>query len=128
MFLSEYCSDPEDARAIIWLMFVVKEGRVWRVCAVSSAEADAKAGGEVPAGACVAGASDSSAEGCAEWRSGRIAKDGDSRMRRRWTDDRDRLHVSAIAESDYSVGYPACTNLEDQEVVGTLLQPENETG
>src|SRR5580704_3546460 len=115
--LSDYILDPEDGRRDHLGMFVVTAGDGVR----DRAEA-AKNSGEFFMAHALQALAIETAEGCAEWLHRRMREDWglpDSptmTMQERFT--------SRYRGKRYSFGYPACPNLDDQQGIWKLLNPD----
>jgi 5-methyltetrahydrofolate--homocysteine methyltransferase len=115
--LSDYILDPQAGRRDHLALFVVTAGAGIR----ERSEQWKQAGDFFKAHAIQALAIES-AEACAEWLHRRIREDwgfpdpGSMTMQERFTS---RYHGKR-----YSFGYPACPNLDDQQGLWKLLQPE----
>ena len=115
--LSDYILDAEDGRRDHLALFVVTAG----AASASVAEAGKQAGEFFKAHAIQALAIET-AEGGAEWLHRRIREDWGfpdpptMTMHDRFT--------SRYRGKRYSFGYPACPNLDDQQGIWKLLQPE----
>jgi 5-methyltetrahydrofolate--homocysteine methyltransferase len=115
--LSDYVLDPEDGRRDHIAMFVVTAGE-----GVRQRSEEWKAKGEFFRSHAIQALAIETAEGCAEWLHRRIREDWGFpdpptlTMRDRFT--------SKYRGKRYSFGYPACPNLDDQQIVWRLLAPE----
>jgi 5-methyltetrahydrofolate--homocysteine methyltransferase len=115
--LSDYILPPDGPRRDSIALFVVTAGEGIR----ERSEAAKSAGRFLHAHALQALAIET-AEGAAEWLHRRIREDWgfpdrpEMTMRERFT--------ARYRGKRYSFGYPACPNLDDQQVIWTLLQPE----
>ncbi|HYZ86130.1 MAG TPA: vitamin B12 dependent-methionine synthase activation domain-containing protein, partial [Bryobacteraceae bacterium] len=115
--LSDYILDPIDGKRDHIALFVVTAGEGIR----EHAE-EAKTKGEFFKAHAMQALAIETAEGCAEWLHRRIREDWgfpdpvDMTMQERFT--------SRYRGKRYSFGYPACPNLDDQQGIWKLLQPE----
>jgi 5-methyltetrahydrofolate--homocysteine methyltransferase len=115
--LSDYVLDPEDGRRDHIAMFVVTAGE-----GVRQRSEEWKAKGEFFRSHAIQALAIETAEGCAEWLHRRIREDWGFpdpptlTMHDRFT--------SKYRGKRYSFGYPACPNLDDQQIVWRLLAPE----
>jgi 5-methyltetrahydrofolate--homocysteine methyltransferase len=116
--LSDFVLDPDDnGRRDHVALFVVTAGE-----GVREASERAKAAGEFVYAHGLQALALESAEGCAEWLHRRIREDWgfpdppSLTMQERFT--------SRYRGKRYSFGYPACPNLEDQDGIWKLLEPD----
>ncbi|HEV3196944.1 MAG TPA: vitamin B12 dependent-methionine synthase activation domain-containing protein, partial [Bryobacteraceae bacterium] len=115
--LSDYILESEDGRRDHMAIFVVTAGG----CIRERAE-DWKRAGEYFKSIAIQALATETAEGASEWLHRRIRED--------WgfpdpptTTMHDRF-TSKYRGKRYSFGYPACPNMEDQQGIWKLLQPE----
>jgi 5-methyltetrahydrofolate--homocysteine methyltransferase len=115
--LSDYILDPQDGKRDHMAMFVVTAGH-----GVREQYEEAKNAGEFLKAHALQALAIETAEGCAEWLHRRIREDwgfpdaATMTMQERFT--------SRYRGKRYSFGYPACPNLDDQQGMWKLLQPE----
>jgi 5-methyltetrahydrofolate--homocysteine methyltransferase len=115
--LSDYILDAEESRRDHLGLFVVTAGE----CVRQHSE-EAKQRGEFLLAHALQALAIETAEGCAEWLHRRMREDWGfpdpptMTMQERFT--------SRYRGKRYSFGYPACPNLEDQQGLFELLQPE----
>jgi 5-methyltetrahydrofolate--homocysteine methyltransferase len=115
--LSDYILDPQDGKRDHMAMFVVTAGH-----GVREQYEEAKNAGEFLKAHALQALAIETAEGCAEWLHRRIREDWGfpdaptMTMQERFT--------SRYRGKRYSFGYPACPNLDDQQGMWKLLQPE----
>ncbi len=116
--LSDYILEPKNGHRDHLAMFVVTAGE----CVRTHSE-EAKNRGEFFLAHALQALAIESAEGCAEWLHRRIREDWgfpdppEMTMQERFT--------SRYRGKRYSFGYSACPNLEDQQGMWKLLQPED---
>jgi 5-methyltetrahydrofolate--homocysteine methyltransferase len=115
--LSDYVLDPVDGRRDHLALFVVTAGE-----AVRERSEEAKAKGEFFRSHAIQALAIETAEGCAEWLHRRLREDlgfpdpPTLTMHDRFT--------SKYRGKRYSFGYPACPNLDDQQIIWRLLRPD----
>ncbi|MDX2152276.1 MAG: methionine synthase [Bryobacteraceae bacterium] len=115
--LSDYVLDPVDGRRDHICLFVCTAGD-----GVRERSSEAKEKGEFFKAHAMQALAIETAEGCAEWLHRRIREDWGfpdpptMTMQERFT--------SRYRGKRYSFGYPACPNLDDQQGLWRLLQPE----
>jgi 5-methyltetrahydrofolate--homocysteine methyltransferase len=115
--LSDYILDPADGHRDHLAMFVVTAGE-----GVMAHSEEAKQEGQFFKAHAIQALAIETAEACAEWLHRRIREDWgfpdppSMTMQERFT--------SRYRGKRYSFGYPACPNLEDQEKLWRLLNPE----
>jgi len=116
--LSDYILDAEESRRDHLAIFVVTAG-----AGVREESERAKQAGEFFKAHALQALAIETAEGCAEWLHRRIREDWGfpdppaMTMQERFT--------SRYRGKRYSFGYPACPNLDDQQGIWKLLQPED---
>ncbi|MBI3680761.1 MAG: methionine synthase [Acidobacteria bacterium] len=115
--LSDYILDPEDGRRDHLALFVVTAGE-----GIRAHHETARQAGEYFYSHALQALAIESAEGCAEWLH--------RRLREEWgfpdppTLTMQERFTSRYRGKRYSFGYPACPNLEDQQGIWKLLNPE----
>jgi len=115
--LSDYVLDPEEGRRDHLSLFAVTAGE----CVRSHSE-EAKQRGEFLLAHALQALAIETAEGCAEWLHRRIREDWGfpdpptMTMQERFT--------SRYRGKRYSFGYPACPNLDDQQGIWKLINPD----
>ena len=115
--LSDYILDPKEGQRDHLAFFVVTAGEGVRV-----RTDEAKARGEFFMAHALQALAIETAEGCAEWLHRRIREDWgfpdspEMTMQERFT--------SRYRGKRYSFGYPACPNLDDQQGIWKLLNPD----
>ncbi len=116
--LSDYILDPVNGRRDHIALFVVSAGE-----GVREKSEEAKRSGEFLKAHGLQALAIETAEGCAEWLHRRIREDWgfpdpeDMTMKERFT--------SRYRGKRYSFGYPACPNLDDQEGIWKLINPDD---
>jgi len=116
--LSDYILDPVNGRRDHMALFVVSAGE-----GVREKSEEAKRSGEFLKAHGLQALAIETAEGCAEWLHRRIREDWgfpdaeDMTMKERFT--------SRYRGKRYSFGYPACPNLDDQEGIWKLINPDD---
>jgi 5-methyltetrahydrofolate--homocysteine methyltransferase len=116
--LSDYILDPINGRRDHMALFVVSAGE-----GVREKSEEAKHSGEFLKAHGLQALAIETAEGCAEWLHRRIREDWgfpdaeDMTMKERFT--------SRYRGKRYSFGYPACPNLDDQEGIWKLINPDD---
>jgi 5-methyltetrahydrofolate--homocysteine methyltransferase len=115
--LSDYILDAEEGRRDHLVLFVVTAG-----AGIREKSEEWKQAGEFFQAHAIQALALETAEGCAEWLHRRIREDWgfpdppSLTMQERFT--------SRYRGKRYSFGYPACPNLDDQQSLFALLQPE----
>ncbi len=115
--LSDYILDPQDGRRDHLVLFVVTAGE-----GVRERSEEAKQAGEFFRAHALQALAIETAEAAAEWLHRRIREEWgfpdppEMTMQQRFT--------SRYRGKRYSFGYPACPNLDDQQGIWKLLQPE----